>query len=141
MNNEQWKAYRNDRIQKIRELKDEQVKHQDKRKKGKKGNSSNYVQKKKNFNCKNKKLQAKAAEKPTPGANVNITFSPVIYGTAPVNPQPFAQPHYAPTMAPQHYFTPTPHIPNYYAPPKAPQHYFTPAPQHPQHCECNFCRK
>ena len=68
MNNEQWKAYRNDRIQKIRELKDEQVKHQDKRKKGKKGNSSNYVQKKKNFNCKNKKLQTKAAEKPTPGA-------------------------------------------------------------------------
>ena len=72
MNNEQWKAFCNERMQKIRESKDqdnakhqEQVKHQDKRKKGKKRNSSNYVQKKKNFNNKNKKLQTKAAEKPT----------------------------------------------------------------------------
>ena len=66
MNNEQWKAFCNERMQKIRESKDqdnakhqEQVKHQDKRKKGKKRNSSNYVQKKKNFNNNKKNCKQK----------------------------------------------------------------------------------
>ena len=166
MNSEQWKAFRQERINEMRGVqatsnkgskqqqqqqaasnnKSSKQQPQQAAKKKQKGNSSKYIQKKKSFWKKNSQ---KAAEKPAPGANVNtITFSPVIYGTAPVTPQPFFAPpqFYCPTM-PQHNFGTAPGIPQpFYAPSQynslhMGQHsYPSPAPQHPQHCECTFCR-
>ena len=133
MNNEEWKNFRDERIKKIRdgllnsqEKQQEKTKHHNKKNTtNKKGNSKKYVAKKKNFY--KKKQLVKAVEKPAPGANVNtITFSPVIYGTAPAAPQQFApQPH--PLAHPQPF------------PPMFFPYSQSPMWQHHQNCQCNFC--
>ena len=107
MNAEEWKQYRNERWAKKRQIQPQATQPkatQPKATKIKKGNTAQYVAKKKNFHKKAK--QAKSVEKPAPGANVNtITFSPVIYGTVPVThsfPQPMPQHPWHPQPMPQH---------------------------------------
>ena len=165
MNTEQWKAFRQERINKMRSVQaPAQQAASNKEKTVSNNNSSKqqHQQAAKKTACKRKQLKIhpekkvvlekksqKAAEKPAPGANVNtITFSSVIYGTAPVTPQPFYAPpqFYAPPMA-QHNFGTAPGIPQpfyapsqFYSPPMGQHSYASPAPQHPQHCECTFCR-
>ena len=106
-----------------------------------------------------KKQLVKAVEKPAPGANVNtITFSPVIYGTAPVThsfpqpmpqhlPQPMQQDqphsfqqHIYDTAPVTHSFQPMyqQHHPHSFQP-MFQQHHPHSFQQH-QHCDCYLCK-